>query len=370
MLRKQETHRAMRLYDVARADVFSDGARAHVRRVRALIEAGNEKDDNDAWCGRTPSLMAIALLQLQALLIQLISELPHKHRGGFILSLLRPLVQAVRWILLSGLLVLDQVARIFSVEQEMTYFVSKQSQQRHGYHDSRRHHHHQQLNDTALHSPPIDSERLPYEIQDRIVHEFDTFPLIEEVEEIDEGDRRSDEKGTVRPVSVSESVTHASECSTSGPASRRGPLPRHERDRKSSLPSKTATAVLGHVRSLSNNMTMPSFHAEKLPLLNTIHPHRPSTPHHVNSSQSSSGHSLRRITGTRDLVHSPLSRRGSGSSNESLSQKYTTTTSTTALRPATADSAVHYHEHHHHHIHKRAGSDPSTTPRRGAAWRT
>lgn len=380
MLRKQETRRSMRLYDVARNDVFSDGARAHVHRVRALIEAGGEKDDNDAWCGRTPSLMAIALLHLQAVLIQLISELPHKNRRGFILNILRPIVQVVRWTLLSCLLVLDQVARIFSVEREMAYFISRQTQHHRGHHDSHHHQHHHGHslpNAATPPSPPHDTGSSTHEIEDKTVHESDTFPLIEEVEETDEDDRRSDEKGTVRPASVGESVTRASVCSTSGPSFRRSRLPIRDRDRKTSLPTKTATSVLGHVRSLSNNMTMPSFHAEVLPLLNTS-PHRPTNPHHANSSQSNSGHSLRRITGTRDLVHSSLSRRGSDSSNESLPQKYTTTTNTATFRSATADPAVHYHEHHHHHIHKRTGSDPATSPRlaprpystRGGTWRT
>ncbi|KAI8327774.1 hypothetical protein EDC96DRAFT_531346 [Choanephora cucurbitarum] len=90
-----------RLYDRARQDLF-DTTHEHITTV--------------------PSITTICLLQIQANIIQVLAYLPHHDKAV--------LKQCLRWILLITLLLLDNLARILNVDQEMKDLKKKKQNRR------------------------------------------------------------------------------------------------------------------------------------------------------------------------------------------------------------------------------------------------
>ncbi|KAI8884836.1 hypothetical protein K501DRAFT_284652 [Backusella circina FSU 941] len=121
----KQTHKAgssrsshILLYDRVRDDIFENQQQQQHHHRTVVI----------------PSITTIALLQLQAYTIQLLTLIPQQRQqrqsSGILASILRrysPLNvirQTLRWILLIGLLLLDNVARILNVESEMNRMVT------------------------------------------------------------------------------------------------------------------------------------------------------------------------------------------------------------------------------------------------------
>ncbi|KAI8086978.1 uncharacterized protein B0P05DRAFT_533161 [Gilbertella persicaria] len=84
---------SVHLYDRARQDLF----------------------DNDLYRDTVPSITTICLLQIQASIIQVLAYLPYSSSW----SLQTILKQCLRWTLLIGLLLLDNIARVLNVDTEM-----------------------------------------------------------------------------------------------------------------------------------------------------------------------------------------------------------------------------------------------------------
>ncbi|CAO3611414.1 unnamed protein product [Mucor fragilis] len=127
MLKQSHTTRSIssskrsNLYDKVRQDLFEDSAHRHKRETV-----------------KTPSITTICLLQVQAYIVQILTNLPtftvkkspnqslsvyyliQQKKLYAISSLKSALVQCVRWFLLIVLLLLDNMARILNVEAEMT----------------------------------------------------------------------------------------------------------------------------------------------------------------------------------------------------------------------------------------------------------
>ncbi|KAL9554879.1 hypothetical protein MBANPS3_002622 [Mucor bainieri] len=127
MLKQSHTTRSVasskrsNLYDKVRQDLFEDSAHRHKRETV-----------------KTPSITTICLLQIQAYIIQILTNLPtftvkkspHQSLSIYYLiqqkklhaisSLKSVLIQCVRWFLLIVLLLLDNMARVLNVEAEMT----------------------------------------------------------------------------------------------------------------------------------------------------------------------------------------------------------------------------------------------------------
>ncbi|KAL0145363.1 hypothetical protein V8B55DRAFT_1014017 [Mucor lusitanicus] len=127
MLKQSHTTRSIasskrsNLYDKVRQDLFEDNAHRHKRETV-----------------KTPSITTICLLQIQAYIIQILTNLPtftikkspnqslsiyyliQQKKLYAISSLKSVVVQCVRWFLLIVLLLLDNMARILNVEAEMT----------------------------------------------------------------------------------------------------------------------------------------------------------------------------------------------------------------------------------------------------------
>ncbi|KAK4509850.1 uncharacterized protein ATC70_007154 [Mucor velutinosus] len=127
MLKQSHTTRSIasskrsNLYDKVRQDLFEDNAHRHKRETV-----------------KTPSITTICLLQVQAYIIQILTNLPTftikkspnqslsiyyliQQKKLYAISYLKSiLIQCVRWFLLIVLLLLDNMARILNVEAEMT----------------------------------------------------------------------------------------------------------------------------------------------------------------------------------------------------------------------------------------------------------
>jgi hypothetical protein len=108
------------LYDQAKRDIFSSPSPT-VAQHKPLPHSHdssnipNNKADQDANAPvHAPSVTTIVLLQVQASMIQVISKLKTQKKG------ITTAVQVpIRWGLLFGLLVVDNVARALQVDQEM-----------------------------------------------------------------------------------------------------------------------------------------------------------------------------------------------------------------------------------------------------------
>ncbi|KAI8073378.1 hypothetical protein BC940DRAFT_291181 [Gongronella butleri] len=94
------------LYEQTKRDVFYPGGAVHL--------GGGPRDGHSNDDGPSPSVTTIVLLQVQASMIQAISHL-HKTKSQIPQVVQTPL----RWGLLFGLVVVDNVARALHVEQEM-----------------------------------------------------------------------------------------------------------------------------------------------------------------------------------------------------------------------------------------------------------
>lgn len=108
------------LYDQAKRDIFSSPSPtvAHHNPLPHSHDSSsnpNNKADQDANAPvHAPSVTTIVLLQVQASMIQVISKLKTQKKG------ITTVVQVpIRWGLLFGLLVVDNVARALQVDQEM-----------------------------------------------------------------------------------------------------------------------------------------------------------------------------------------------------------------------------------------------------------
>ncbi|KAI8092972.1 uncharacterized protein BX664DRAFT_328621 [Halteromyces radiatus] len=96
------------LYDQAKRDVFSSGTSSPNQDYH-----DNKMQDTPV---NAPSVTTIVLLQVQASMIQVISKLKVHNKG------IQNVVQVpIRWGLLFGLLVVDNVARALQVDQEMAF---------------------------------------------------------------------------------------------------------------------------------------------------------------------------------------------------------------------------------------------------------
>ncbi|KAI8145643.1 hypothetical protein BJV82DRAFT_601729 [Fennellomyces sp. T-0311] len=287
------------LYDRARNDMFQKDD-SQVKRVRSLFERDEEQEEERSVAVRQPSITAIMLLQCQVSLIQAITALPAKRKPttDFVKLTVSSGQQALRWSMLCGLFVLDNVSRMLGVENEMislddesTIFVDGQ------------------VNGDPSSYPSHSPSPPP-------------VPAL------------SSPATTSRPSSVCSSpqqpvLPEPRQSSSTPPSpSRRSPTPvilsrLPVRTRKISLPLDTPPR--SHVRSLSNNMTMPSHHIHQQP-------------------------SLRRSSGRRDLT----AMRGSSS----------------AMRPGSSASegelAPQVHYHHHQHYHKQ----DSPVTKKAVPWKS
>lgn len=252
MLRQPAFHAKdpMFLYDYAKNDTFPT-TRGYNQHAKHLIYNDNSaammNTENNS---NTPSITAILLLHMEVSLIQLISSLPAKRQHGmrFARSITH-LQQAVRWMLLVGLLILDNVSNMLGIDKEMDRLASK----------------HQQHNIKKDKKQPVEFE---------IVHLEPDFITEQELSTTQGQELEHDQD-------VEESHSTSTAVANNNP--RRSPtaMTAHGmpsvRSRKTSLPSSRTTPRGGHVRSLSNNMTLPAKHAT----------HR---------------HTLRRIDGQRNLI--------------------------------------------------------------------
>lgn len=118
------------LYDKVRQDLFEDNSN-HNQREKV----------------KTPSITTICLLQIQAYIIQILTNLPtftikkspnqslsiyyliQQKKLYAISSLKSILIQCLRWFLLVILLLLDNIARILNVEGEMANITARQGHQ-------------------------------------------------------------------------------------------------------------------------------------------------------------------------------------------------------------------------------------------------
>lgn len=210
----------------------------------------------------TPSITAILLLHMEVSLIQLISSLPTKRHHGMIFArFITHAQQAVRWMLLVGLLILDNVSNMLGIDKEMDRLASQQ-QQRGGIKKER--------------MPPVEFEIVHLEpdfIEEQALSTTEHGPY-------DEEEDQSTSTAVAAPVAAAAATTtnnhHHHNPRRSPTAMSAHGMP-SVRSRKTSLPTSRTAPRGGHVRSLSNNMTLPAKHAT----------HR---------------HTLRRIDGQRNLI--------------------------------------------------------------------
>ncbi|KAI7896124.1 uncharacterized protein EV154DRAFT_493569 [Mucor mucedo] len=101
----KQSHNNMHLYDKVRQDLFEETQQTNLR---------------------TPSITTICLLQIQAYVVQILSTLPPirdtRTSSPFqrVFMTIRSVIRnALRWILLIMLLLLDNIARLLNVEREM-----------------------------------------------------------------------------------------------------------------------------------------------------------------------------------------------------------------------------------------------------------
>ncbi|KAG0174752.1 hypothetical protein DFQ28_002394 [Apophysomyces sp. BC1034] len=108
------------LYDRAKSDLFVQ------RNNHAFLDGPPYNDTKPVY---PPSITTIFLLQLQASIIQAISALPPRTAGAarrfFVVSLAQ---QALRWALILGLFVLDNVAHVLNVDNEMADIKQRQQE--------------------------------------------------------------------------------------------------------------------------------------------------------------------------------------------------------------------------------------------------
>ncbi|KAI7885734.1 hypothetical protein K492DRAFT_190692 [Lichtheimia hyalospora FSU 10163] len=206
----------------------------------------NTENNNNA-----PSITAILLLHMEVSLIQLISSLSMKRQHGMIFAhLINHLQQAVRWILLVGLLILDNVSNMLGIDKEMDRLASQQRDMK------------------KVKQQPVEFE---------IVHLEPDFIQEQELNTTQRHELEHQEHAQ------SEESQSTSTAATIHNNARRSPtaMSAHGmptvRSRRTSLPTSRTAPRGGHVRSLSNNMTCPAIHAT----------HR---------------HTLRRIDGQRNLI--------------------------------------------------------------------
>ncbi|KAI7852786.1 hypothetical protein BDC45DRAFT_512541 [Circinella umbellata] len=375
-----------------------------MKRVHSLFVQQEER----AVAIRHPSITTLMLLQCQVSLIQAISTIPSKRQPttNFVKLTVSSGQQVLRWSMLCGLFVLDNVSRVLGVENEMvslddesTVFVDGQvdddqssaSYRRIGYNigSSSNSNHSENNNEafpssslaassqtpapdlslsqTSVSRPSSDySISEPPVVDTSVSQEQNPTALEPEAEPKPEEQSQSHAPA---PIMVTQPKPHQSSstppspppCSSqpsSLPPRRSSPTPAHinnnntpvatnnvvpsrlpvARTRKISLPLDSAAVSHSHVRSLSNNMTMPSQHASV-----------PSQLHHHQQQPS-----LRRSTGRRDLA-STLSGNHSGVSLHNITVRPKSTSSTEDI------TQVHYH--HHHHYHQDQAPSPSSTTR-------
>lgn len=248
----------MFLYDYARNDTFLTTRGGHNQHARHFLY----NDDTMAMMktessSNAPSITAILLLHMQVSLIQLISSLPTKRHHGMIFArFITHVQQAVRWMLLVGLLILDNVSNMLGIDKEMDRLAS---QQRGG----------------------IKKERMqPVEFE--VVHLEPDFIEEQALGTTVHGQYDEEEDQSLSTL-VATATTATTAVATNHHNPRRSPtaMSAHGmpsvRSRTTSLPTSRTAPRGGHVRSLSNSMTLPAIHAT----------HR---------------HTLRRIDGQRNLI--------------------------------------------------------------------
>ncbi|KAG2227623.1 hypothetical protein INT45_002308 [Circinella minor] len=415
------------LYDQARNDMFHKHQPITTTTATTITQHDVEEmkrvhslfvqQEQQAIAIRHPSITTLMLLQCQVSLIQAISTIPSKRQPttNFVKLTVSSGQQVLRWSMLCGLFVLDNVSRVLGVENEMvslddesTVFVDGQVDDDHSSASYRRigcniasssnssNSNHSEDNNEAFPSSLAASSQTPvpdlslsqtsvsrpssdYSISESPVVDTNVSqkqnPIAPELEE---------QSQAPAPTMVTQPKPHQSSstppspppCSSqpfSLPPRRSSPTPAHinnnntpvatnnvissrlpvARTRKISLPVDSAAVSHSHVRSLSNNMTMPSQHASL-----------PTQLHHHHQQQPS----LRRSTGRRDLA-STLSGNHSGVSLNNITVRPQSTSST--------DDITQVHYHHHHHYHQDQIPSPSSTRRSASSmakkvlpWRT
>ncbi|CEP07890.1 hypothetical protein [Parasitella parasitica] len=280
------------LYDKVRHDLFEDNASRSQR----------EKF-------KTPSITTICLLQIQAYIIQILTNLPtftikklpnqsssiyyliQQKKLHVISSLKSALIQCLRWCLLIILLLLDNVARILNVEGEMAHISSQRKHQLEAeeeYDDdsfSTGTYHHDlcantKPNNDGSSEPPSPTKRTLVSPASPINSPTPNFVV-----------RKTRHSFTNAPIPASSS-TAASAAAIADESPVFGP-------------SRTR---VGHVRSLSNNM--------------------------VDQKQPISPQKLRRITAQREI------------------------TMQNSILPIVPKKSHHNHDHHHHHHHHHTSKKP------------
>ncbi|OBZ83674.1 hypothetical protein A0J61_08276 [Choanephora cucurbitarum] len=206
-----------RLYDRARQDLFDTTHDHHTTTV--------------------PSITTICLLQIQANIIQVLAYLPHHDKAV--------LKQCLRWILLITLLLLDNLARILNVDQEMKD-LKKKKQNRHHPETNEEHrlddgdvYYHGQCTTQSLTSQQPLSERtspmLVKRTQQQLVTPIAFFP-------------KSTRKAYTQPSSPTTPTRESAE----------------ERKAEGGSRSSRANRVPSHGRSLSNTMIDKDMSPQKL----------------------------------------------------------------------------------------------------------
>lgn len=353
------------LYDHARRDAFA--AIEHANHVDMLLAPPGSTPKK-----RIPSITTIVLLQMQVSMFKMIGSIPSSSQSTATAHTLQPattpptplpddnatkkgidqppryrrvaavkgcLQTAARWSLLFGLVVLDNVGRVLGVEEEMAHVCEPEEQQQ------------QQQQHEVRHNGPylVESQQQ----QEQHVSFDNNNDAITRVPSPPTNTHRSMSPTSpslpapppimINPQPRASSSTHTHGASTAHPhRTRKISAPTGSSNNSTGYPHHhrhdctTAGAVtqpMGHVRSLSNNMTMPA------------------------SKVSSGRHSLRRIEAQRDLVSVQSS---SSSSTSSLHHRRRVEEDDSENVP----SQIHYHHHHHFH------QDPSASSSRSGAIRT
>ncbi|GAN06677.1 hypothetical protein MAM1_0132d06165 [Mucor ambiguus] len=318
MLKQSHTTRSVasskrsNLYDKVRQDLFEDSAHRYKRETV-----------------KTPSITTICLLQIQAYIIQILTNLPtftikksanqslsiyyliQQKKLHAISSLKSVLIQCVRWFLLIVLLLLDNMARILNVEAEMTDITAQKEH------------------------PLIPQEQDVEEDYDDDIYSTETY----------HHDPCANTKPINGGISEPSSPTKRTLVSPSSPINSPTPnfVVRKTRNSFTNAPTPTAVSTsvattaasvteespvfgpartrVGHIRSLSNNM--------------------------VDQKKPMSPQKLRRITAQREI------------------------TLQNGILPIVPKKSNHAHHHHHHHTSKkppvsssvasRSSSESSTT---------
>ncbi|CDS11545.1 hypothetical protein LRAMOSA03808 [Lichtheimia ramosa] len=336
------------LYDHAKQDAFA--ATEHANQVHMLLGSSGSTCKQ-----RIPSITTIMLLQMQVSMIQMIGSISSSKSTAVVTHTTQPstplpeesatkkstdhptryhrvaavkgcLQKAARWSLLFGLVVLDNVGRALGVEEEMAHVCEQEQQQVHHYQPYLVESQQQQQQHVSFHDK--NNNDAVTRVPSPPTNTTPTLSAPPPPIMINPQQPRASSSTHTHSVSPAHAARTRKISAPTG-SSNSSHYPHHHRHDCNTSPS-SVTQPMGHVRSLSNNMTMPA------------------------SKMTTSRHSLRRIEAQRDLVSVKSS---SSSSTSSLHHRRRVEEDDSENVP----SQIHYHHHHHFH------QDPSKS---GTAIRT